>query len=170
MRKLAVAALLVFVASLHASGQAANRDPAPQAAPGGSVEQELEVLMQREFVAGMASDVAAIRQIWADEYIGTGPKGQVSDKAQMIQYYSTTPGSKDGSGTLKFDEVKTNVYGDVAVMTGRVTRTAQNGAPAGPNLRFTRVHVRRGGRWQVIASHLSLLEAPRQPQKASPKK
>ncbi len=172
MRKLILTAFLLSAASAVVFGQAVNRGGAitQQFVQGGGIEQELEALMQREFVAETTSDVATIRQIWADEYIATGPKGQLSNKAQMIQYYSITPASKEKSGSLKFDEIKANVYGDVAVMTGRVTKVGQNNLPAGPSLRFTRVHVRRGGRWQVVASHLSLLESPRQPQKTAPKK
>jgi len=123
-----------------------------------AVEQELRALMQTEYTAGMRNDVATINRIWGDEYVSTGPKGQTTTKAQMLSYYKTAPLSQTKVGPMALNDVRVNVYGDVAVMTGRATGTLQNGTPAGASLRFTRVHVKRGGQWLVVTNHLSRIE------------
>jgi ketosteroid isomerase-like protein len=50
--------------------------------------------------------------------------------------------------------VSVRVYGDAAVATGRTRASGRShGQDVTVVLRFTDVFVRRGGRWQVVASH-----------------
>ena len=157
--KFSLPVLLFLVAvSAYSFGQTPK---APDA--NAAVEQELRALMQTEYVAGMRNDVATISRIWADEYVSTGPKGQTTTKAQMLSYYKTAPLSQTKVGPMALNDVQVHVYGDVAVMTGRATGTLQNGKPAGASLRFTRVHVKRGGQWVVVANHLSRIEPTPKP-------
>ena len=63
------------------------------------------------------------------------------------------------SGRMKFDRYETSEvtirhYGDAAVVTGRLKRTRTvAGRTANDDWRFTKVYVRRGGVWQVVAFH-----------------
>lgn len=53
------------------------------------------------------------------------------------------------SNTL--DEVSIRVYGDTAVVTGLATRRgSMDGKDIGAAIRYTRLYVRRDGRWQVV--------------------
>ena len=153
MRFLLPVFLCIIAVSSYSFGQTAKPSD-----PNYAVEQELRSLMQAEYTAGMRNDVATINRIWADEYVSTGPKGQTTTKAQMLSYYKTAPLSHTKVGPIALNDVQVHVYGDVAVMTGRATGTLQNGTPAGASLRFTRVHVKRGGQWVVVTSHLSRIE------------
>lgn len=51
------------------------------------------------------------------------------------------------------DELSVRAFGDAAVVTGRNVVIAGGATPATVTLRFTDVFVRRGGRWQAVASH-----------------
>ena len=54
------------------------------------------------------------------------------------------------------DDVRVRVYGDAAVATGRIRSEGTfRGQPRGGRTRFTRVFVRRGGRWQLVANQLT---------------
>ena len=63
------------------------------------------------------------------------------------------------SGKMKFQTYKTSdirvrVYGDAAVVTGQLERTRSgNRGEFEEDWRFTKVYVRRSGRWQVVAWH-----------------
>jgi Domain of unknown function (DUF4440) len=65
------------------------------------------------------------------------------------------------SGRMKFDrydtsDVRVRVYGDAAVVTGRVERARNlSGRVVDDDWRFTKVYVRRDGQWQVVAFHAS---------------
>ena len=55
-------------------------------------------------------------------------------------------------------DMQSRVYGDTAVETGRSTMDGQDKAKTVPrDNRFTRVWVKRQGRWQLMANHYSLL-------------
>jgi hypothetical protein len=65
------------------------------------------------------------------------------------------------SGHLKFpryetSDIRIRVYNDAAVVTGRLQRTRTvNGNNVDDNWRFTKMYVRRSGKWQVVAWHAS---------------
>ena len=56
------------------------------------------------------------------------------------------------------DEVRIRVYGNTVVETGRSTMVGQDKGKVVPrDNRFTRVWVRRQGRWRLVANHYSTL-------------
>jgi len=156
--------LFMIVVSACAFGQT-PRTPDANAA----VEAELTALMQSEYAAGMHNDAATINRIWGDEYVSTGPRGQTTTKAQMLAIYKAATPSQSKVSPMMLNDVQVHVYGDVALMTGRATGTLANGKPAGASLRFTRVHVKRGGQWVVVANHLSRIEPEPKPPAQKPK-
>ena len=99
----------------------------------------------------------AIDRIYADDFIGIGPSGTVRTKAQVISDFT--------SGDLKFqsittDDVRVRLYGNTAVETGRSTMIGQDKGKAVPrDNRFTRVWIKQGRRWRLVANHYSLLIA-----------
>ena len=64
-------------------------------------------------------------------------------------------------GRMKFDRYETTetnfrVYDTTAIVTGRLQRTrVRDGAAANDDWRFTKVYLRRAGRWQVVSFHAS---------------
>jgi ketosteroid isomerase-like protein len=117
----------------------------------------LKQLDQERIQAQIGADAAALDRLYAEDFIGIGPSGTVRAKAQVIADFT--------SGRLRFqtittDDVQWRVYGDTAVETGRSTMNGQDGEKIVPrDNRFTRVWVKRQGRWQLVANHYSLLVA-----------
>ena len=105
--------------------------------------------------AQIGADAAALDRLYAEDFIGIGPSGTVRAKGQVIADFT--------SGNLRFqsittDEVQWRVYGDTAVETGLSTMNGQDKGKTVPrDNRFTRVWVKRLGRWQLVANHYSLL-------------
>jgi hypothetical protein len=61
-----------------------------------------------------------------------------------------------GDPGILTSETKLRTYDDTAIVTGRLRRTrAIAGATADDDWRFTKVYVRRDGRWQVVSFHAS---------------
>ena len=117
----------------------------------------LKQLDQERIRAQIGADAAALDRLYAEDFIGIGPSGTVRTKAQVIADFT--------SGNLRFqsittDEVQWRVYGDTAVETGLSTMNGQDKGKTVPrDNRFTRVWVKRQGRWQLVANHYSLLVA-----------
>jgi ketosteroid isomerase-like protein len=112
-------------------------------------------LDQQRIHAQITANAADLDRLYAEDFIGIGPSGTVRTKAQVIADFT--------SGGLRFqsittDDVQWRIYGDTAVETGRSTMSGQDKDKVVPrDNRFTRVWVKRRGRWQLVANHYSLL-------------
>ena len=105
--------------------------------------------------AQVNADRAALDRIYADDFIGIGPSGTRRTKKDVLSDFA--------SGSLKFqsittDDVQIRVYGNAAVETGLSTMKGQDAEKVVPEEnRFTRVWIRQGGRWRLVANHYSTL-------------
>ena len=61
--------------------------------------------------------------------------------------------------TFNVDELTVRVFGDAAVVTGRTLVTTSGSNAGSVTLRFTDVFIRRGRRWQIVASQATRLGA-----------
>src|ERR1043166_6920676 len=149
MRRKFAIALMGFSAAAIASGQeqSAIRDQRS------IVEQVIRQLDNERIQAQIHADAAALKRIYAEDFIGVGPSGTARTKPQVIADFT--------SGTLKFqsittDDVQVRVYGNTAVETGRSTMKGQdNGKTVPQDTRFTRVWIKQQGRWRLVANHYS---------------
>ena len=88
-------------------------------------------------------DEAALTSIYADDYTVTTDTGDVQTKAQRLEWVKANAARLS---TLDFQDLKTRVYGDTAVVTGRATSTDY-----GINSRIIQVWVKQGDTWRVVA-------------------
>ena len=131
--------------------------PAPA---GGDVTRELTQFEQRLAATWKKGDCAAWGEMIAAEWSVTHLTGEVIPKARALEMCRTPDAPIE---TLEIDDLLVRLFGDAAVVTGR-TRFATGGAtPIRIALRFTDVFVRRGGRWQVVASQSTGLGSPQAP-------
>ena len=151
MKRALIIAVLVLTAASIALGQtqSARRDQRR------SIEQVIRQLDHERIQAQIHADRVALDRIYADDFIGIGPSGTVRTKPQVLADFT--------SHDLKFqsittDDVRIRVYGNTVVETGRSTMVGQDKGRVVPrDNRFTRVWVRRQGRWRIVANHYSLL-------------
>ena len=149
MRQIFAIAVVAFSVAAIVSGQeqGAVRDPR------NIVEQVIKKLDNERIQAQIHADVAALKRIYADDFIGVGPSGTVRTEPQVISDFT--------SGDLKFqsittDDVRVRVYGNTAVETGLSTMDGQDKGKAVPrDTRFTRVWVKEHGSWRLVANHYS---------------
>ena len=153
MRKTFVIAVLVLTTASIGLGQKQRTRRAPR-----SVDQVIRQVDHERIQAQIGADAAALDRIYADDFIGIGPSGTVRTKAQVIADFT--------SSDLKFqsittDDVQVRVYGNTAVETGRSTMIGQDKGKTVPrDNRFTRVWIKQGAHWRLVANHYSLLITP----------
>lgn len=115
----------------------------------GGVEDQIEQLEKQRAEAVVKGDTAALDKMTADDYVLTDVNGKTRTKAEMLDAI------KNGGIKLsdnKIEDVKVHVYGNTAVVTGRSTPTGSiDGQDLNGTVRFTRVYVKRDGRWQSVA-------------------
>jgi ketosteroid isomerase-like protein len=147
MRAFVIAALFLS-ASAPVQGRAAR-----QGSGGVDISRALVQVMRLEgrwVKAVMRRDVKALGRILADDYVGTGSDGEVHNKAQTLaELKSAAVGFK----SFKQDGFDVRFDGGTATVTGRATITVLvEDAEVSGRFTYTRVYVRRRGRWQVIQS------------------
>lgn len=124
-------------------------EPAGQAA----IEQEVAQLEHAWARAYLDRDVATMDRLEAEEWICTTADGELFTKAEDI---ADVKSGAFQATVFKMEDVKVRVYGDMAVATALQTEEATyKGKEANKVLRCTDTWVRRDGRWQCVATHLS---------------
>ena len=125
--------------------------------------RKTEIVRQQLIKLGIQLDEAQIKldlktldQIIADDYTEIGDGGKVESKEMVLS------GLKSGEyvvSSAKNDELNIRVYSDSAVATGRWTAKQQyRGKDVSGQFRITTTWIKRGGRWQLVATHWSKIE------------
>ncbi len=129
-----------------------------QAASSAAVEEQIKKIEKDRAAAVTRADVAALEAVTSDDYSLIDRNGRVRDKAQTMSAIKT--------GDIKItsnevSDLKVRVYGDTAVVTGRADTKGTIGGKdvSGPML-FTRVYVKKNGRWQSVAFQQTAISAP----------
>jgi uncharacterized protein (TIGR02246 family) len=125
------------------------------AAQNNNSEREVKQLERAWLDAYEQHDSEAMEAIVADDFTITFPDGSIQTKPQIL---ASLKRSRGDSPPLKFytEEVQARVYGDTVILIGRViTEWQQTGQSMKEANRYTDTYVKRKGRWQVVASHLS---------------
>ena len=97
----------------------------------------------------LQGDTVALSRLVAEDFIEISRLGTVRTKADNMRDIA--------SGNLKltsvrYDSLTVRIYGDVAVLQGIAENAGTlRGLPFSGKIRYTRVFVRRSGRWQAVA-------------------
>jgi len=99
--------------------------------------------------ASLRRDAEFSLRVLADDYVAITPLGQVTTKQESV--------SARRSGQLRYESMNVTdlvvrLYGDTAVVTARAdVKGHQLGEDFSGLYRYTRVWVRRNGRWQTVS-------------------
>ena len=116
---------------------------------GAAMEDSIRALETMRGKALMAADTATIGRLTADEFVEISRLGQLRSKADNLRDIA--------SGALKltsvkYDSTSVRIYGDVAVLRGIADNAGSfRGFPFSGRIWYTRIFVRREGRWQAVA-------------------
>jgi len=128
-----IAALFLLVCAGSLSAQAADSVKALEMSRGQALVQ---------------ADTVALSRMLATEFVEVSRLGAVRSRADNIRDIA--------SGTLKlkavkYDSLDVRIYGDVAVLRGIADNTGTfRGFPFSGKVRYTRIFVKRDGRWQAV--------------------
>jgi ketosteroid isomerase-like protein len=111
-------------------------------------ELELTQLVKDLNEAVVKADLAVLERALHEDYVHNRPNGVVEDRAQ---YLENRKARRVDFESLVPDEMEVRVYGDTAIVTGRSTAKGKDQYGKMDELRrWTRVLVRRDGRWQFV--------------------
>jgi ketosteroid isomerase-like protein len=140
--------LRVLLAALVALG---GSSPASAQGTAGA-EQEIREMERQWNTARVKADVATLDRILASDWTVTHGDGSIDTKAGYLADLKS--GARKFSADVQEDQLTVRVYGDTALAAGLSdSKVTYRGKPSGGALRFTRVYVKRDGRWMMIVSH-----------------
>lgn len=165
MNWMIVGALLLGMWALPCWGQGEN-PPAAQAGktsghgytaveqtPGyssSSTADQIKTLQKKLNDALIQGDISTLDRLYSDDYVSLSASSGNANKRQLLDAVR--------SGDAKFDSIETEdqqvrVYGDTAVATGTTKTKSHSKAKGDVNgeQQFTRVWVKRNGRWQSVS-------------------
>ena len=120
------------------------------------VEDSVKAVEMNRRQALLAADTVALSRMLAPDFIEISRLGTVRTRADNIRDIA--------SGALHltavtYDSLTVRVYGDVAVLTGIADNTGtMRGFPFSGKIRYTRVFVRRDGRWQAVLMQQTMMQ------------
>ena len=144
-------------------------------------EAELLAVMTECRKAALVGDLEKIAGCLADEYLQTDIGGYVQDKTAWLREYAEPLAKLIKTGKFCWEvyedkDVQVRMYGDAAVVIGRLELKGSGARPtpqhtwvadpdAHPNmtLRFTRVYIKRNGKWLLAALHNAVPLLPSSP-------
>jgi hypothetical protein len=136
--------VLSFLAAFTLVVASATGSFASPAVGAGNVEQALMQMERQWCAASIKNDLGVLDTIMADDLVLVSPSGKLTNKTQELADTHSDPNS-----VCEVDMMQVRVYGNAAVVIGRVTRIS---AASDEQIRFTDTFIRRNGRWQVVLS------------------
>jgi len=110
------------------------------------------------FAAMLKADVTALDKLLGADLTYMHGDGRVIGKTAFIADFKTGAFKYT---TIEPSDVTVRVFGDVAVVTGGAAMHVVNqGVPADIKIRYTDVHVRRNGAWEMVAWEATRLASP----------
>jgi ketosteroid isomerase-like protein len=160
MKRIAGSTFLLLVLACAAIAGPA-RKPAPDRA---ATERELRELDRQWAAVAARGDVALFDRLTADDVIATHASGNLVAKADEKKYIATSP---ERIAAITTDDVAIRLYGDTAVILGRVTVKMKKGSEN--RFRYTTVW-KQTDRWRLIAEQHTKIEPvkPAGPSAAGP--
>ena len=120
---------------------------------GESVEHEILKLDAELFDAVWRADVKERERIAADDLIYITYYGSALNKAEWIAH--VTKPAPQNSKQIR-DDLKVRVFGDTAVVSGRLTVKVVNPQSEGRiQSRYTNVYARRQGQWKLVVAQVT---------------
>ena len=122
------------------------------------VKEQLKKLEIDRAAAVVEGDTATLDKQTADDYVLISMTGRMADESQMLD------GFKSGQSKLTsndLSDLKVRVYGNAAVVTGKAdVKGTLGGQDATGQILFTRVYVKKDGRWQSVSFQQTRVSNP----------
>ena len=120
------------------------------------VKQELVQLNNQYDSALIRNDTAILKRLYADEFVYTNPEGKVINRTDQLTSVAISE-MKWESG--KSEDVKIQVYDDIAVMTGAFRGSGTYRAnPVTIYERYTTVWKKTDTSWEIVADQGNIVK------------
>jgi ketosteroid isomerase-like protein len=137
-----------------------------------TTEQEIQQYEEQFADAKRTLDLDAFDRIYANDLVVTGVLGEptcsktaIMDEAKrgIVERREALAGGRQFEASVSNEDMIIKTYGDTAIASYRfVVRVKGSNVDVHRRYRTTNVWVKRDGRWQVVAAHMSFVLDPKQ--------
>lgn len=119
------------------------------------IESTIRVLEERLWRAQLSADVDTLDELIADDLVFTGLSGSLETKAADLQQHR--------SGALKITKLEPLEFRVRVIPGGAITSVKMDAAAllagklTSATLRYTRIWISEGDRWQIAGGHMSVV-------------
>jgi ketosteroid isomerase-like protein len=129
-----------------------------QSGPDAQAEQEVRDMERQWRQAWLAGDGGALDRIHADDYTAIPNIGTVSSKAEVM---ADVRRGVFRYSRMEHSEMTVRIYGNTGVVVGRTVNEGRRGErDVSGDFRYTRIYVKRNGRWQAVLAQYTRITAP----------
>ena len=154
------ASILLLLAVLAVAVLAENKGDA------NALKEEIVTFEKARLAAFAKADKPAFDRMVADDATITHSSGGVSSKADLMGVMRpSTP--EQPLPALTIEEPKAQLYGDAAILTGKLVESAADGRRE-LVLRFTNTYVKQDAHWKMVAAQLTALSREKAPTNVNP--
>ena len=144
---------LLLVAATAACGTNA---PGPEGRL--KTQEELKGLEREVAEAAARGDLAMMERVLADDFVGIEANGQQLTRAQVLDRFHLPDYEVQ---TLRHEDIRVHVFGDCAVATATTVLEARyKGQEIRGRFPYTRVWLKRAGKWQAVFTQSAPPRAP----------
>lgn len=121
-------------------------------------EETIRSLEERERIAVLNEDVAALERLWAEQFIVNNPQNEISANREAVL-------DRVRRGLIRYSKFERQIEairfnGDIAIVMGSETVVPKSDAatPRQPvHRRFTNIWRKTGATWRAIARHANVI-------------
>jgi ketosteroid isomerase-like protein len=109
---------------------------------------QIKSLETARLQAGLRKDVQSVSAMTGDDYLQIDTDGRTLDKPATLERIKSSYARLSANPV---DDLQIRVYGNTAILTGRARpQGVLDGKEFTDAVRYTRIYVKRGGRWEVV--------------------
>jgi ketosteroid isomerase-like protein len=121
-----------------------------------SPEQDVREAVLRYRQALVKKDLAALEQIWTDDYISINAHGVIRTKAERLADLKS--GVTAVESIRHEGEAAVKIHGDVAILTSQITLAGRyNDKEVSGEFRSTHIWKKDSGRWRLLMNQLTAI-------------
>lgn len=124
--------------------------------PASTAEDSVRAVELARGQALLRADTVALSRMVADEFTEVSRLGTLRTRAANLREIAT---GVLRLTSVRYDSLTVRLYGDVAVLQGIADNAGSyGGMPFSGRIRYTRVFVRRDGRWQAVTMQQTTMQ------------
>jgi ketosteroid isomerase-like protein len=107
----------------------------------------------------LKGDTASLKKLLADDFIGIGPNGGMKTKSELLDWAESRKIVRE---SIETSDIRVRMYGEIAVVTGTgKIKAHKEHKDISIHYRYTRVWIKKQGRWQIASFQATRIVEPR---------